>query len=178
MKFKESANIYNSEDSFLIWDPIGPTIENINNWYSDYPSDLLYQTVSAFAIGLIFSPWSRGLVLLLLFFLLYEILYSLFNPNFTTRNLLTRLAVIGSAFLGWLVGRIIIGDRHPLDSEYKDNNDGVGLDDLKTERYRKNKENNKICKKGPLYSNKNGNCSISGQQFEHVIRNLEIRRKY
>lgn len=69
------------------------------------------QIIAAFVFGAIFGPWSWGIIFLLIYFIIYEILFYLFthgDPNYW--QIETRLAVFCAYFLGWIVIRTIVND--------------------------------------------------------------------
>jgi hypothetical protein len=84
------------------------------------PEQLPYELVVSFGLGLLFSVWSWGLFLLIVFVILIELVYVLIVQEFTVEYLLVRVAIIGAYVLGWAVGRISIGDRRPFRYYYKD----------------------------------------------------------
>lgn len=81
-----------------------------NYLYSGY-AQLPYSVVVSFGLGLIFSVWSWGLFMLILFLIIFEIIYVMIIRQFTAEYMLVRFAIISSYVLGWAVGRVVIGDR-------------------------------------------------------------------
>ncbi len=94
--------------------------KTIQTFINAYPSDLAFQVIIAFWIGLIFAPWSWGLLYLIIFFVVFEVIYAIIHRDFSVENILIRLTVIGASFLGWLVGRIVVEDGKPIRGKYKD----------------------------------------------------------
>lgn len=92
----------------------------IQTFIDAYPSDLFFQVIVAFWVGLIFAPWSWGLLYLIIFFVVFELVYAWIHRDFSINNILIRLAVIGASFFGWLVGRVVIEDKHPIRARYGD----------------------------------------------------------
>ena len=98
-----------------------------------YPSDILFQVVIAFAIGLIFAPWSWGLLYLLIFFILFEISYAFIHRDFSSDHVLVRITVVAASFFGWLVGRLSVEDRTPIRAKYQDKHCHLGCKDYELE---------------------------------------------
>lgn len=65
----------------------------------------LLQVIVGFAVGLIFGPFSFGLIYLLGFIILYEIIYYVVARNQCCWSFPGRVAVEFATILGWLVGR-------------------------------------------------------------------------
>jgi hypothetical protein len=69
------------------------------------------QVVIAFAYGVLLSPWSSGLFILIITIILYEILLYIFthgDPRYF--NVFVRTGVISASILGYLIGRTASGD--------------------------------------------------------------------
>jgi hypothetical protein len=79
-----------------------------------------YQIVLSFGAGLFFSVWSTGIFLLVLFLISFELFYGLIIRNFSVKYFIIRIAIIGAYLLGWLLGRIVIGDNAPIRLFYND----------------------------------------------------------
>jgi hypothetical protein len=60
------------------------------------------QVILSFAVGVLLSPWSWGLIFYILFLVVYEIVYYFFTDNWDEYS---RMAVIVYAILGWIIGR-------------------------------------------------------------------------
>lgn len=73
------------------------------------------QIVAAFTLGIIFSPWSWGLLYFLLFIIGYELvaiyMTAAEEPYWRFE---TRIGVIAASILGFVIGRIIDGFPDPL----------------------------------------------------------------
>jgi len=70
----------------------------------------MVHVISAFTFGILLSPWSKGIFFLALFMVLYEISFYLLSrgdPRYY--NDLTRVGTMCASFLGFIVGRTIIG---------------------------------------------------------------------
>jgi len=87
----------------------------------------IYQITLAFGLGIFFAPWSPGLFFLILFLLSFELMYGMMIQKFTVEQILIRLAIISSYFIGWLLGRIVIRDRSPMRLFFEDGFSRVGL---------------------------------------------------
>lgn len=73
------------------------------------------QIISAFGFGIILSPWSMGIFFLIGWTIVYEIFIGFFlkfkSPYW---YLPARIAVVLYSFMGWILGRIVVGFRHPF----------------------------------------------------------------
>jgi hypothetical protein len=94
--------------------------KTVQSFINAYPSDIAFQVIIAFAVGLLFAPWSWGLAYLIIFFVIFEIGYAIIHRDFSWNNIMVRISVIGASFLGWLIGRLAVEDRFPLRPKYKD----------------------------------------------------------
>jgi hypothetical protein len=84
---------------------------------------ILFQIISAFTLGIIFAPWSKGLIFLIIFILCYEAIYfnyyvNICNLPYNRYFFLVRFGVFCATLLGWLIGRSLMGDLNPLRSKY------------------------------------------------------------
>jgi hypothetical protein len=78
----------------------------------------LAQLISSFCLGVLFSPWSWGLVYYIAFLLIYEILSAYYTwCQLPYWRLSTRLGVIAASLLGFILGRILVGYNNPLRQE-------------------------------------------------------------
>lgn len=75
---------------------------------------VVYQVTFSFGLGLFFAPWSGGLFILILFILSFELIYGMIIQKFTVEQFMIRIAIISSYFIGWLLGRVVIGDTKPV----------------------------------------------------------------
>ena len=69
------------------------------------------QLISSFVFGAIFAPWSWGIIFLLIFFVIYEILFYMFtggDPRYWQPE--TRMGVFCAYLLGWIMIRTIISE--------------------------------------------------------------------
>lgn len=68
------------------------------------------QVISSFCVGILFSPYSWGLLYFVMFMIIFELLEYIFtqgDPEFY--QVTTRLGVICGYFLGWIIGRRAAG---------------------------------------------------------------------
>jgi hypothetical protein len=71
----------------------------------------MFQVITAFAFGVILSPWSSGLFFLVIFIIIYEIfLYIFTHGDERYWDSFTRCGVICASLLGFIVGRTLSGD--------------------------------------------------------------------
>ena len=101
-----------------------PTIINRDSsqWstvYQPHDQSVLYYCLIYFVIGLIVSPWSAGIVWLILFIVVHEIFVALYRRhdllNYNSGYyLFDRVAMGAATILGFIVGRTIIGDDNPM----------------------------------------------------------------
>ena len=80
----------------------------------------LFKLIFSFVIGLFLAPWSNGLKTYIIFLVILEIIH-IYNHDFIkkdSKELMLRLAIISSGFMGFLIGRILIDDRMPLRPKY------------------------------------------------------------
>jgi hypothetical protein len=81
---------------------------------------VIYQVIFSFTLGLFFAPWSIGLFVIVFFLLLFELTYGLIVQIFTWEQLVIRITIVSAYFLGWLLGRIVIGDTKPIRMFFED----------------------------------------------------------
>ena len=87
--------------------------------YQPHEQSVLYYCIIYFVIGIIWSPWSAGIVWLILFIVILEILLAIYRRHeLLDYNagyyLFDRVAMGMSTILGFIVGRTILGDDNPL----------------------------------------------------------------
>ena len=83
------------------------------------PAPLL-AVVFTYTISLLLAPWSLGIVFFLIFIYVGEAIngFRCYNSGGQMKyNAKLRAALILAAFLGWLTGRILMNDFHPLDTK-------------------------------------------------------------
>ena len=71
--------------------------------------------IISFCSGVLFSPWSWGFLYYIVFLVLYEIITAYMTwcqPPYWCPS--TRIGIVASSLLGFIVGRIIIGYDNPL----------------------------------------------------------------
>ena len=76
----------------------------------DLNEDPMYWTGAAFFSGFLFSTWSWGIVYLVLFLVIYEILYYGYCRcfgNMSNYSLMIRIGLVAGVFMGFLMGRVI-----------------------------------------------------------------------
>lgn len=94
----------------------------------DYARDLMLNTdmsvfiqvLMAFATGILFAPWSYGLLYFLGFLIAYEVIaiyLSRMNPAYWCFR--TRVAVLIASIVGFLTGRLIVGYENLLEDRKK-----------------------------------------------------------
>lgn len=71
----------------------------IYNWFPE--------AVVGFSLGLVFSPWSYGLVYYLIFVVLYELIYLYMYRGDKTVTYGGRSIVIIFSLIGFIIGRIL-----------------------------------------------------------------------
>ena len=74
---------------------------------------LLFQFIYALAIGIILSPFSGGVIILIIFIIIFEI-YFIYCTGTKHWHPEDRIVVIGAFVLGFVVGRLIVGDLDPV----------------------------------------------------------------
>ena len=80
---------------------------------ADYP--VLAQMAVGMAVGLILSPYAKGIVYVLAFLIIYEILiYAVTHGKKPYWNWWDRAGIAASYLLGWLIGRILAGWQDPF----------------------------------------------------------------
>ena len=78
------------------------------------------QSIIAFCMGLILSPWSMGWIYFLLFLIVWEILYAIATQCHESRwTFQQRLFIIFISFCGWILGRVLVGYSNPFSSRRK-----------------------------------------------------------
>lgn len=83
----------------------------INTWVCNPKNTPAMQIIGAFTYGIILSPWSSGLFVLIISIITYELLFYLFThgcPRYY--NLFVRTTVIMSSVLGYIIGRTLSND--------------------------------------------------------------------
>lgn len=68
---------------------------------------LTSQVVISFFLGILFAPWSYGLLYLIIFFIIYEIVYFCICTNY---NVIDRILITLSYFVGFFFARILFCD--------------------------------------------------------------------
>lgn len=85
--------------------------------YSDllYGDDILVGLLGSFVWGVVLSPLSAGLAFLIASTIIWEILIFYMSSNWSPGK---RLIMISFAFLGFYIGRKIVGDDEPFRFKY------------------------------------------------------------
>lgn len=83
-----------------------------------YPD--LAQLLVAFCLGILFSPWSLGLLYFLIFLIIYEA-YAFYATagRAPSWKIEIRLGVMAASIFGFIIGRILTGWNHPLDDDHR-----------------------------------------------------------
>ena len=77
------------------------------------------QILAAVAIGMVFAPFSLGLFLYIIIYLLFEIYYAYLRGfRYTPEEMLLRLLIFIMGLLGFLFGRAFSGDDNPIRFHY------------------------------------------------------------
>ena len=98
-----------------LWNKYCDIVERGRSWWFCKTRQPLFDYAFAFTIGLLFSPWSKGFFFILIFAALYTMILAIGTnccPKYWHPD--ERIGTIASGLLGWLVGRILIGDAYPL----------------------------------------------------------------
>ena len=81
------------------------------NYYCDNKCSPIYQVIVSFFWGLLFAPWTYGLLFLIYFIVYQELLVYLFTRTKTNYyNIFIRTGVIYSYILGFIIGRTLSCD--------------------------------------------------------------------
>ena len=82
----------------------------------DINSDPSYVLGAALFSGFLFSTWSWGILYLVTFLIIYEIIYYIYCYNFnklSSYGLQIRIGIVAGTIMGFLLGRCITGtDNH------------------------------------------------------------------
>lgn len=73
---------------------------------------ILMQVTIAFVISLILAPLSVGIVYFFIGLILYEMAYTVYKR--LRIDILVRLSILCSSILGYIIGRLLYGDRDNL----------------------------------------------------------------
>lgn len=101
---------------------LGDTIFPDRNFMFNLPGSSSggLQIIIAFMLGVLFSPWSYGLLYFLLFLLVYEIILIYFCRTHSEKWCIdVRIGVFAASILGFVIGRYLTGYRHPLDDDHR-----------------------------------------------------------
>ena len=80
------------------------------SWIYNEKATLLFSIIFAITLGIIFSPWSYGLIYYMVSIIIWEILFGLATGfQYPYWNPIERIAIFFSGFLGWIVGRTVVG---------------------------------------------------------------------
>lgn len=83
---------------------MGKTV--LTKWFQNDATSPLANVILAFCLGVLWSPWGRGLFFLIVTIIVYEILFYIFtggDPLYWQSDI--RATVINAGVLGWIVGR-------------------------------------------------------------------------
>lgn len=79
----------------------------LENYFSNTKSTPLFQFIVAFSFGILFSPFSKGLIYTILTILIMEILTFMYC---NTWSVLNRILIIIGSLSGYAIGRFISGN--------------------------------------------------------------------
>ena len=79
--------------------------------------------ILAFAVGILLSRFSLGLLFVLIFIILSEIWYAAYTRCQYPWLFQVRALIIASSILGFIIGRTVLEDQHILDPIYVDEHD-------------------------------------------------------
>lgn len=80
---------------------------------------VIFQIVLTVVLGILLAPFSVGLFIFIVFYLLFELFYAYRRGfRYTPEELLTRLAIFLWGLIGFLFGRFAIGDHQPIRHHY------------------------------------------------------------
>jgi hypothetical protein len=81
------------------------------NYYCDDKCSPIYQVILSLFWGLIFAPWTYGLLFMIYFIIYQELLYYLFTRTKSKYyNIFIRTGVIYAYILGFIIGRTLSCD--------------------------------------------------------------------
>jgi hypothetical protein len=76
---------------------------------------VLFSLTLSFAIGVALAPWSNGLLWILIYAIALEVILMLmYGKIYSGKMAIYRFSLFCSSFLGYGIGRTVIGDRDPL----------------------------------------------------------------
>ncbi len=75
--------------------------------------DEISQYIVAFGIGMIFAPFSYGLIFYLFTLIMFELILFYYGRS-RSWNPRIRLTIVLFSFIGWITGRILTGFKYPL----------------------------------------------------------------
>ena len=95
------------------------TLESVNQYAQNYFRNCDYtplmQLILAFALGVIFAPYSYGFAFFFVFLVVYEFFYATFtNLQDPFWSPFLRISVVAVSLFGWIIGRYIVGWVNPL----------------------------------------------------------------
>ena len=95
----------------LEYNLLNPLNDLCINYYCDDKCSPIYQVIMSFFWGLIFGPWTYGLLFMIYFIIFQELLYYLFTRTKSIYyNIFIRTGVIYSYILGFIIGRTLSCD--------------------------------------------------------------------
>ena len=103
-----------------------PAKDSKRSWDEFIPSHIGFQFTFAFVLGLIFSPFSWGLLFLIIFFVIWELMLFAYYRDYSFDYFTSRAVIIAAYFLGFIVGRLAIGDHYPARWNYYDGCQYIG----------------------------------------------------
>lgn len=90
----------------------------VERYFTNPDYNIYVQIIVGAVIGIILSPWSFGLILFLLYIILFEMFYMYYVGTFESFDyIFGRAGVICGSILGWIIGRVAVGYSNPLNNE-------------------------------------------------------------
>ena len=93
-------------------------MNNIIEYYKNnvrYNFPIVFGIICSFFIGLIFAPWSKGIIYLILFIIVCEIIFAIqIKVKYSAYLTFLRLGFLCVSIFSWIIGRMMVGDLNPL----------------------------------------------------------------
>lgn len=111
--------------------------ENGESSFDSGGYSILFQLIISFAIGFLFSSFSRGFFYLLIFIFIFELANVQYQPySYNNRYIFQRVGIIASYLLGFMIGRYVMEKDHsPLRHDFHQKKDKRGIWFNKKEEY-------------------------------------------
>lgn len=115
-----------------------------NTFLDSYTPEV--QIILAFAFGLIFAPFNKGVLYLIVFFIISELVALTYYMNAQIRYPgITRIGLIGAGILGFIIGRIVIEDHHLNKAYYHESYEADRVK-VKLQKHARLKQNSNLTK--------------------------------